>query len=106
MDRSIDVRLGGKVHDRIDSLALHDFLHRFAIADVALDERKLLAVCDGLQTGNVAGVSKRIEADNDVGRVMLHPVLDEIAADKTCSSCNQHSTHRVSYPRSYSLCLR
>ena len=53
MDRSIDVRFGREVDDRIDPLALDDFLNHFAIADVALDERKLLAVRDRLQTGKV-----------------------------------------------------
>ena len=94
MNRSIDVGLGGEMHDGVDAFSLEDVPHRIAVPDVTLHKCESLVLGDRLQTRHVSGVGKRVQADDFIGRVLLHPELDEVAADEAGRACYKHSTHR------------
>jgi hypothetical protein len=49
---------------------------------------------DRLEARHISGVGKRIQADDLIGLVMLHPELDEVAADESGRSRYKHPTHR------------
>src|SRR5205814_8034920 len=100
VDRSVDVRFRGEVHDRIDTLALENVAHQVAIANVALHEAESLVLRHRFEARQVAGVGEGIEADDLVGRMMLRPELDEIAADESGGSCYKDLTHRGYIPHS------
>src|SRR5687768_10630281 len=105
MDRAVNVGFRGEMDDGIDSFAPDDLLQRLAITDVPLDEREALVICERLQVGEVRRVRKRVQTDDDVGWMVLRPVLDEVGADESGCSRDQHSTHRLPCLRSFSLCV-
>src|SRR3954466_6104721 len=93
------MRLRGEVHDGVDALALDDVPHGVAITNVNFHESESLVCGDRLETGHVTGVRKRIQPHDLVGRMMLDPELDEIAADESGRACYEHPTHGGERPQ-------
>ena len=82
-DGVVVVALGGVVDDRV--VAGHQLVQQRGVADVAYDE--LHAV--GGQTGDVLGVAGvgQLVQDGDVdARVVVHGVVDEVAADEAAAA--------------------
>ena len=91
-DRTVDVRLGGEVDDRLDSLARARDGSR--IGDVALEE----VVLDSIEVGPVARVGELVEDRDLVSRRYEPP--DELRADETCSPGDEHTHGREgTFPR-------
>src|SRR5205807_4688732 len=82
-DRSVDVRLGGEVHDGVEALIAQQGFDELRIANVAVDETQIGVILHGIQIGEVAGIGERIEHDQPLARVFLEPVMNEIGTDKS-----------------------
>ena len=94
-DRTVDVRFGGEVHDRIDRFLTQQLRGQCGVTDIALDEAETWRLKDRVQTRQVPGVRERIEDDDGIVRVLFDPVLHEIRADKSCASGDEQTRHRV-----------
>src|SRR5687768_4719732 len=93
VDGAVDVGFRRKMHDGVDTLALHDLSHRVSIADVRLDEREAGVVGDGLEARKIPRVRKRIQAYDRIAGMMLDPVMNEVRADEAGRSRDEQSTH-------------
>ena len=82
-DRSVNVRLGREMHNRVDLLVAQQGLNRLLVDDIAFDESILFVPRDGLETAEIAGIGQRIENDEAIFRILVHPVMHEVSADKT-----------------------
>src|SRR6185437_15793577 len=94
VDRAIDVRFRGKVHDGVDSFALDNLVHRIAVSNVSLHKREMSILCEWLEARKVTGIRQSVQSDDLVIWMVLRPELDEVAADKTGRSRYKYPTHR------------
>ncbi len=68
---------------------LNDGFHQTGVRDITLDELVSGIRCDGFQVIQIAGIGKFVQVEDVV--VGLSDLLqDEVAADKTCSACDDY----------------
>jgi hypothetical protein len=79
LDRLLDVRLGGRVHDHVD--VADDLGNELGVADVAVDEGKALVAHEIGEVVHVARVCERVEEDDLVGRA-AQKVAHEVRRDE------------------------
>jgi len=82
-DRPIHVRLGRKMHDRVNVFLTQECLNHVPIDDVAFHESIIIVAGHGLQAGKIARVRERIENDESILRVPGRPLLHEIRANES-----------------------
>lgn len=86
-DGVVVVALGGVVHDGV--VARDDAVQQFGVADIAHDELHAVRGQAGDVLG-VAGVGQLVQ-DGDVdARVVVHDVVDEVAADEAAASSDNN----------------
>lgn len=86
-DGVVVVALGGVVHDGV--VARDDAVQQFGVADIAHDELHAVRGHAGDVLG-VAGVGQLVQ-DGDVdARVVVHDVVDEVAADEAAASSDNN----------------
>ena len=89
MDGSVDVALGGKMHDRARLVLRQQLRDQLGVADVAVDEGMALVSLDSRQVAEVAGVGQLVEIDD--GLVLAgQPVKDKIGAYESRAACYQY----------------
>jgi hypothetical protein len=88
LDRLLDVRLGGRVHDHVD--LGHDLAHELDVADVAVHEREPLVRHHVREVVDVPGVGERVERD-DLVRGRGEQVPDEVRRDEPGSAGDEHA---------------
>ena len=79
LDRLLDVRLGGGVHDHVH--LGHDLAHELGVADVAVHEREALVREHLLEVVQVARVRERVER-HDLARRRVQQVPDDVRRDE------------------------
>jgi hypothetical protein len=92
-DRTIDVTLGGEVHDRI--VTFHRIADGGAVADVTLDERKPWIVLEIAQTREVAGVGQCV-VDGDMVVTVGEHVARIVGSDEPGGAGDEQS-HQVPF---------
>ena len=78
--RTIDMRLGGEVHDGVH--AAQRLAHQRGVADIALHERVARVALDVGEIRGIAGVGELVEIDDAIVGVLAQHVTDEVAADE------------------------
>ena len=66
VDRPVDVRLRGEVHDAGGPVLLEHVAHRGRVADVGLHEFIVRLVADGRQRFQIAGVRQLVDVDHGI----------------------------------------
>ena len=92
VDRAVDVRFGGEVHDRI--AAVHRCGDFIAIDDAAADEGVARVVGDVANVVEISGVRQRVEVDDGNVGVLGEDVADEVAADESRAAGDQELSHQ------------
>lgn len=82
LNGAVHMGLGREVDDRVGLFLLEDTVDGVPVADVGLAEAEVWLVHHGRQRGEVTRVGQLVDADHPVGRVGLHVIVDEVAADK------------------------
>jgi hypothetical protein len=93
LDRLLDVRLGGRVHDHVH--VRHDLADEVRVADVAVDEGQPLVPDHVGEVVHVARVRQRIERD-DVVRGRREQVAHEVGGDEPGAPGDQHPLAQTS----------
>ncbi len=68
-----------------------------------MDEAEVGVVLDRVKVGEVASVGEGIQYDDAVAWVLRHPVVDEIAADKTSRAGDEEVVGHLGVPSSISM---
>ena len=88
VDRTVDMALGGEMHDRVDGVLAQQRGDQHTITDIALDEVVARAVADRSKRGEVGGVGQLVEIDH-----AMVGCRDQVAADgradEACSPSHQ-----------------
>ena len=84
------VRLGGEVHDDVDTVLLQVAGDLVGVADVGLDERHPIEAVDVLPH---PGVGQHVESDDVIVRVLVTPVADEVRADEPGRTGDEDRAH-------------
>jgi hypothetical protein len=92
-NRAIDMGLRGKVHDRVDALLPQQLLDERTVGDVAVDEAKGRLIIGHAQAGEIACIGERIEHHHTLLRMLLQPVVDEVATDESGSAGHKQARH-------------
>jgi len=87
IDRSIDMRFGGEVHDRIGMPIGEDASHGAGVRDVGAHERHARVFQRLLQVEEAARVRQLVDNDEAMGG-FGERVVDEIGADEAGSTCD------------------
>lgn len=82
-DGVVVVALGGVVHDRV--VARHQLIEQLGVADVAHDELHAVRGQPG-DVLRVAGVGQLVQDSDVYLGVVLHHVVDEVAADEAAAA--------------------
>ena len=69
IDRTVDMALGGEMHDDVDGVIAQQGQHRRVVADVGLHEAIVWIVLDLPQRGEVAGIGQLVDIDDVVAGV-------------------------------------
>ena len=75
------MRLGSKVNHPADIVLTEQILNKFAVADIALNKRILVAVLNLRKVGKIAGISQFIKVNNVI-ITTIGPV-SEVSASTT-----------------------
>ena len=101
VDAAIDMRLGGKIDDRVELVLGEDRLHRLAIRNVCLEE--LVAVRMLLRdAGEVLGipcVAEHIHVRDELRLVVLEHEPHKITPNKPAPARDQKTHRRSMYQR-------
>ena len=92
VDRTVDVRFGGEVHDAARPLGAEDLAHRRAVRDVGLHERETRVLLDVLQALAVARVGESVE-DHDPVLGVDERVTNEVASDEAGAARHDQRSH-------------
>ena len=84
------MRLSCEVDHNIRLLVFEDLIDCFSVCDVRLIELEVRIFHGICQSGHVARISKAINADDLVVRILTKHMVNKITADKTCSACNDY----------------
>jgi hypothetical protein len=102
---AIDMRFGGKIHDRVELVLREDRLHRLAVGDVALEElvpvRMLLR--NAGQVVRVSRVAEHVHVRDEFGLVVLEHEPYKITPNKPAPARDQ-KTHRASIYQTAKSC--
>src|SRR5580698_536757 len=100
---AVYVRLGGKVHERVDLFLTKQALDQRGITDVPLYESELDTVHDRLEVRQVAGISERIKHDDSLVGALPEPMMNEVRADEARTSSNQQPSHPSSLQERFAV---
>ena len=92
VDGSVDVRLGGQVHDGGRLMRDKHAGHPFAIGNIGADERDPRIAQRTLEVEQASGVGQLIENDQPIGGV-AEGVANEIRADEPRASGDEKSSY-------------
>ena len=110
VDGAVHMGLGGKVDDGVHRIVAQGLRYRIEIPDVAVNEAEVGLFPQGCQVFDVAGVGQGIQHGHPMGGVALHPVVDEIGADKAGPARHQEGLglvgHAASFARRSSMSSR
>ena len=103
LNRAVDVRLGGEVHD--DVRLAHERRRDGRVGDVALDEPVSRAVHHLAQILEAAGVGQLVERrDAPVGMALVRPA-DEVRSNETGAAGHEH-VHECHSRMSFGVVIR
>jgi len=91
---SIDVTLGGEVHDRVEAPLGHQLYHQGPIGDVPAHEPIPRARRDPGQVVRIAGVGQRVEVGHFDRGVGFQLEAHEVGADEPATTRHQNSADR------------
>ena len=86
IDGTVDVRLGGKMNDRVD--AFHGAMNDFWIRDVSVDEG-IAGFINPFQILKIPCIGEGIKIDDFVFGMSVQPVSDEVGSDEAGTAGNQ-----------------
>jgi hypothetical protein len=86
--RSIDVALGGEMHDSTRLKATEKATQEGPVRDIAMHKLVSLIVRNGRQVVKISGIRELVEI-YDGSRIALHPPQNEIGSDETCSASHE-----------------
>ncbi|CAM5367949.1 hypothetical protein RLIN73S_00790 [Rhodanobacter lindaniclasticus] len=87
VDRAVDVRFGGEIHDGIGLVFGQQLRHQRAVADVALYENVTRITLQRGQRIEVAGIGELVQVDH--AQAVGHRLQHEIRADETGAAGDQ-----------------
>ena len=94
VDRTVDVRLGREVHDRVRLMLAKEPLDERAVADVAVREDVVAVVAHGSQRVKIAGVRQLVEID-DALAAPGERIEHEVRADEAGAAGDEKSLHVI-----------
>ena len=92
---SLDVALGGQVHNPVGPEVGSGAFHRLAIANVGMKEAVVRLVFDGRKRSEVAGIGQRIDVEH-LTALLEHQVPHQRRADEARTPRNNHAHQRSS----------
>src|ERR1700733_12494572 len=103
-DRAIHMRLGRKVHERVDAMPLEQPADGILVADIPAHELEARVPFEAGETFDVARVGKRVQHDDlALGRA-AQPIAHEVRADESRSPGDEDVMRLVTHPTSFSGC--
>ena len=75
------------MHHSLDSF--EDFPDKLSIPDISMDEFIARIVFHILHIVQVSGIGEFVQVDDFYFRIPVQQIMDEVAADKARSTCNQ-----------------
>jgi hypothetical protein len=96
MDRSVDMGLRRKVHDRSWLMLGEELGDQLGVSDVTSDKCVPGIRFKGGQILEIACVGEFVEVDDRIG-FALNPVQDEVRANESGSAGNEYGGHREVY---------
>ena len=97
LNGTVNVRLSCKVNYNIWVLIFKDLIDGFSVCDVRLIELEVRIFHGICQSGHIACISKTVNADDLVVRILTKHMVNKITADKTRSACNDYIHSFVPY---------
>ncbi len=92
IDRTVDVRFGREIHDRIGLVFVEQFRDEHFVADIALHEDMIRIVAHRLERIEIARVREQVEIDDAIA-AFAQKAEHEIAADKPGAAGDQKGFH-------------
>src|SRR5215472_2890100 len=93
LERAVDVRLGGEVHDRPERLFTEQRGDALALADVTAHETDPAGVDEPGDAREIAGVGEGIEHHHAVAGMRRAPVVAEVRADEPGPAGDEQPPH-------------
>jgi len=87
------VRLGRKVHNRVDVVLLDRLMHLGGIADIPQDKGKAGILGHILKVIRVACIGQLVVYDDAIVRMGPQHIVDKVRANKACSTCDEDVLH-------------
>ncbi len=92
-DGTIDMRLGGEMHHRVDVFLAQEFFHARPVANVTDHESEARLRLAAVEVSPVPGVGERVQHHHAITRVGGEPVLGEMRTDEARTAGDEQSTH-------------
>ena len=89
VDRTVDMRFGGEIYNRGGTVLAQQFCRKLDIANVTLDENMVRIFANARKAVAIPGISELIQID-DGPEPEGKPVEDEIGADETSTTRDEH----------------
>ncbi len=84
------MRFGSEMDHGVDPLLLEQGGNQWLIADVSFDETIAVALFNGCQVVEIAGVGEQVKIHHPPVRTGSGDQVNEVAADKTAATGHQH----------------
>ena len=101
LDRAVDMGLCRKMYDTVDLFLLHELADGIKVTDVQPYKLIVRPVLDILEIGKVTGISKFINIDNAIFRVLVYQQPYYMAAYEAGSAGYEDCPFHYNKPRRY-----
>jgi hypothetical protein len=101
LDRAVDMGLCRKMYDTVDLFLLHELADGIEVADIQPYKLIVRPVLDILEIGKVTGISKFINIDNAIFRVLVYQQPYYMAAYEAGSAGYEDCPFHYNKPRRY-----
>ena len=88
-NRPVHMGLGGEVHHNIKLLLLKQIHDKGTVRDISFHKVIIWPVCHGRKRFQIARIGQKVQIHNLILRILIHHMVNKIAADKTGASGNQ-----------------
>ena len=92
-DRSVYMRLSGKVDDYVKLLLCEESVDRFRVCDIRLYEPEVVIIYCRRECLEIAGVCESVESDDIIVRMSFQHMENKIASDESGCAGNKYLFH-------------